>query len=184
MKEKPMDPEAPSVTHHRRSHSTISIEKQEVINEEVAQSWTREQVKNDKHTKQKNPLAGLTKDELLADVEAFAQEKNLTHILDDLKKGALIAQDPKSFESLTELSEGEKEILRREKTHRWSQPFMMYFMTSKFCFYDIVPILDRILTFLVLCAGSAIVQGMDQTAVNGAQECVYSLGLDGVRIVD
>ena len=27
---------------------------------------------------------------------------------------------------------------------------------------------------LVLCAGSAIVQGMDQTAVNGAQECVYS----------
>ena len=82
--------------------------------------------------RQKNPLASLTRDELFRDVELFAREKNLEHIVDELKRGALVAQDPKSFEELQELSEGEKELLRREKTPRWSQPFMMYFITSKY----------------------------------------------------
>ncbi|OOF91455.1 hypothetical protein ASPCADRAFT_134452 [Aspergillus carbonarius ITEM 5010] len=105
--------------------------------------------------RQKNPLASLTRDELFRDVELFAREKNLEHIVDELKRGALVAQDPKSFEELQELSEGEKELLRREKTPRWSQPFMMYFIT-------------------IFCAGSAIVQGMVQTAVNGAQEFYFA----------
>ena len=99
---------------------------------ELARNWSRDVIKNvDDKTQQKNPLASLSKEQLLADVEAFAQEKELEFILDDLKKGALVAQDPKAFESLDELSEEEKEWLRREKTHRWHQPFMMYFMTSK-----------------------------------------------------
>lgn len=172
MRDKETDPEAPVASQH--IEQTISMEKEQIASDaEIARTWSRDVIKVDERTKQKNPLAGLTKEELMADVETFAREKNLEHILDDLKKGALVAQSPKDFESFDELAEEEKEWLRREKTHRWSQPFMMYFMTS-----EVLPLMVRCsisLTpfYLVLCAGAAIVQGMDQTAVNGAQECVY-----------
>lgn len=82
-------------------------------------------------TKLKNPLAGMTKDELLAGVEAFAKEKDLEDILPLLHRGALVSQAPKNFENVAELSEDEKQWLRKEQTHRWKQPWMMYFMTSE-----------------------------------------------------
>lgn len=81
--------------------------------------------------KLKNPLAGFTREELMADVEKFANEKELQDILPMLKKGAFIAQDPKRFEQVEDLDPNEREWLRMEKTHRWKQPWMMYFMTSK-----------------------------------------------------
>ncbi|RJE24821.1 MFS sugar transporter [Aspergillus sclerotialis] len=153
MREDPTKREIISADHRENSSS---VEEQEFTDVEVARSWSKEAGagKATETEKQKNPLAGLTKEELLADVEAFAREKNLQHVVDDLKRGALVAQDPRRFESLSELSDNEKDLLRREKTHKWRQPFMMYFMT-------------------ILCAGSAIVQGMDQTAVNGAQEFYF-----------
>jgi MFS family permease len=100
-----------------------------------------------------NPLAGLTEQELLADVDLFLEEKGLQEHRDAFQRGALVAQvqnQPGAFENISILPEEEKEVLRREQTHRWSQPFMLYFLCT-------------------LCAGSAIVQGMDQSAVNGAQ---------------
>lgn len=131
MRDKETDPEAPVASQH--IERTIFMEKEKIASDaEIAQTWSHDVIKRDEKTKQKNPLAGLTKEELMADVEAFAREKDLEHILDDLKKGALVAQDPKAFESLDELSEEEKELLRRETTHKWHQPFMMYFMTSTF----------------------------------------------------
>ncbi|GKZ26094.1 hypothetical protein AbraIFM66951_009966 [Aspergillus brasiliensis] len=154
MGDKETDPENPTST-VQHLESFTAIEKQDV---EVARDWSRNLAESKNvttSTKQKNPLAGLTRDELFRDVESFARDKGLEHIMDELKRGSLVAQDPKAFESLDELSESDKELLRREKTHRWSQPFMMYFMT-------------------ILCAGSAIVQGMDQTAVNGAQEFYFA----------
>ncbi|OJJ06615.1 hypothetical protein ASPVEDRAFT_140116 [Aspergillus versicolor CBS 583.65] len=142
-------------TQHVETSSSTGPTKEDA---ELAKEWSRD-VKGDEESlpaskKLHNPLAGLTREQLLDDVERFAASKQLEHILPDLRKGALIAQDPKLFETLDDLSEEEKELIRREKTHRWSQPFMMYFMT-------------------ILCAGSAIVQGMDQTAVNGAQEYYF-----------
>jgi hypothetical protein len=101
----------------------------------------------------RNPLTGFTEEQVLADVETWCAEKGLTSDLDSFRKGALIArvgQRDDGFEYVNILSEEEKDWLRHEATHRWSQPFMLYFL-------------------VVLCAGSAIVQGMDQTAVNGAQ---------------
>jgi hypothetical protein len=74
----------------------------------------------------KNPLAGIPKAQLLSDVEEFAREKELTDILVLLKKGALVAQDPPSFETIEELDEDDKTTLRREITHRWSQPRVLY----------------------------------------------------------
>ncbi|KAF2452550.1 putative MFS myo-inositol transporter [Lineolata rhizophorae] len=109
-----------------------------------------ESVEKNANAALRNPLAGLSKKALFKDVETFAESKGLTEHIDILKKGALVAQNPSQFEMIEELSEEDKETLRMETTHRWKQPWMMYFMT-------------------VLCAGSAIVQGMDQTTVNGAQ---------------
>lgn len=128
MDKKINDPEAPALT-SQHLESSISIEKQDAA--ETARDWSRDVIKKDTNSKLKNPLAGLTREELYRDVEEFAREKALEHIVEQLKRGALVAQDPKIFEELDELSEGEKELLRREKTHRWNQPFMMYFMTSK-----------------------------------------------------
>lgn len=101
----------------------------------------------------RNPLKGMTQKEILEDVDAFIRQKGLEEYRDDFRKGALVAQVnniPGGFEEIENLGESEKDILRRETTHKWSQPFMLYFLCT-------------------LCAGSAIVQGMDQTAVNGAQ---------------
>jgi hypothetical protein len=103
--------------------------------------------------KLRNPLAGLSEEQVLADVETWCTEKGLSADLDSFRKDALIArvgQLDDGYEYVKELSEEEKGWLRHETVHRWSQPKMLYFL-------------------VVLCAGSAIVQGMDQTAVNGAQ---------------
>ncbi|WYZ43812.1 hypothetical protein EsH8_VII_000248 [Colletotrichum jinshuiense] len=105
----------------------------------------------------RNPLVGLTNDELMADVDAFVELKELVEHRDMFRKGAMVAQvsnRPDGFEALAVLNEEEKAVLRKEITHRWNQPTMLYFL-------------------VILLAGSAIVQGMDQTAVNGAQEYYY-----------
>lgn len=104
-------------------------------------------------TKLRNPLAGLSEEQVIADVDAWCVEKGLSEHQDAFRKGALIArvgQRDDGFEYVTQLSSEEKDMLRYEINHRWSHPFQLYFL-------------------VVLCAGSAIVQGMDQTAVNGAQ---------------
>lgn len=103
--------------------------------------------------KLRNPLAGMSEASVLADVDAFVSSKGLSAHRETFRKGALVArvgQRDDGFEYVGQLSEEEKGLLRREVSHRWDHPFALYFL-------------------VVLCAGSAIVQGMDQTAVNGAQ---------------
>jgi hypothetical protein len=68
----------------------------------------------------------------LQDVEEFAQEKGLTEIVDVLKKGALVAQDPGNFESIDELDDAERAALRNEIGHRWKHPPLLY-MTIIIC---------------------------------------------------
>ncbi|KAM0266944.1 hypothetical protein ACHAPA_006330 [Fusarium lateritium] len=111
-----------------------------------------------KATLLRNPLAGMTREQVLADVDGFVTEKGLDEHREDFRKGALVAQvnnQPGGFEKLDILTEDEKVILRKEETSRWHQPFDLYFLCT-------------------LCAGSAIVQGMDQTTVNGAQEFYFA----------
>ncbi|KAK1970831.1 hexose transporter [Colletotrichum sublineola] len=106
----------------------------------------------------RNPLVGLTTDELVAEADSFTESKGLQEHRDIFRKGAMVAQvinRPDGFESIAALNEEERAVLRKEITHRWSQPKALYFLCA-------------------LCAGSAIVQGMDQTAVNGAQEYYYA----------
>lgn len=90
----------------------------------------------------RNPLLGYSHSELMTDVDAFTEKYGLNEHRDSFRKGALVAQAsnrPDGFETITELTEEEKAVLRKEVTHRWDQPFMLYFLG-------------------LLCAGSAIVQ--------------------------
>lgn len=105
-----------------------------------------------------NPLAVRTKEELMSDVETFCQKFDLMDFIDDFRKGALVAQSPRDAQHLTELSAEDKEVLEREHTHRWSQPFTLYWLC-------------------VMCSLAAAVQGMDETVNNGAQ-ALYLSDLD------
>jgi hypothetical protein len=49
-------------------------------------------------------------------VEEFTREKGLEDRTEVFKKGALIAQNPKGFETIEELAEEDKEWIRRETT--------------------------------------------------------------------
>ncbi|TFK54520.1 hypothetical protein OE88DRAFT_1655224 [Heliocybe sulcata] len=96
-----------------------------------------------------NPLEGIPADQLMAEAEEFAKAHGLGHLSDEFRKGALVAQNPSGFESLTQLNEDDKAILRREITHKWDQPAQLYYL-------------------VLLCSVAAAVQGMDESVINGA----------------
>ncbi|KAK6332852.1 hypothetical protein TWF696_002873 [Orbilia brochopaga] len=97
----------------------------------------------------KNPLAGLSRDNLFAGVDRFADENSLEDIREDLRKGALIAQDPGNFEQLPELADDERRVLTDEAEHIYRQPMALYLS-------------------IIVCSIGAAVQGWDQTGSNGA----------------
>ena len=72
-------------------------------------------------------MADLTIDQVLRDVEEFAQHHQLQDILPELKKGALVARDPAEFETVPDLTEFELTALRDEVLHKWRQPRALYF---------------------------------------------------------
>lgn len=96
-----------------------------------------------------NPLSGIPQEQLMENAAAFARAHDLGHLEGIFQKGALVAQDPTAFESLDLLDEEDKNWLRREATHRWDQPKMLYYL-------------------VVLCSVAAAVQGMDEAVINGA----------------
>ncbi|KAF8645383.1 hypothetical protein AX16_007885 [Volvariella volvacea WC 439] len=104
---------------------------------------------NNVQAKIQNPLYGIPRETLFAQVEDFAREKGMEDITPLLKKGALLAQNPKDFENISELDEADREIIRRETTHKWSQPRDLYLT-------------------VIICSIAAAVQGWDQTGSNGA----------------
>ncbi|KAJ5684190.1 uncharacterized protein N7477_000535 [Penicillium maclennaniae] len=104
---------------------------------------------NNISAKIKNPLADLSQSQVLRDVEDFAQEYNVTDILPELKKGALVARDPSDYEAVCDLTDHEVSALRDEVLHKWRQPKALYFT-------------------IILCSIGAAVQGWDQTGSNGA----------------
>lgn len=75
-----------------------------------------------------NPLAPIAQEQLLEDAENFARTHGLLEYVDVIKKGALVAQNPSGFESISVLTEDEKAALRREIERPWSQPKMLYYL--------------------------------------------------------
>ena len=78
-----------------------------------------------------NPLANVSREKLFQDVEAFCTKFNLMDHLETFQKGALISQNPAGALDLVELDEADKNYIRREATHKWSQPFALYSMVCK-----------------------------------------------------
>lgn len=100
-----------------------------------------------------NPLAGLSHEQVEEDAERFAKDNGLAHLSETFRKAALVAQDssgtlqllslsavssnfsnafaPRAgFESLSQLTEEDKEVFRHEITHKWDQPKMLYFLVG------------------------------------------------------
>lgn len=73
----------------------------------------------------------------------------MEEFVEELKKGALVAQRPDSLETIEELSPEEVQTLQAEVTNRWRQPKMLYII-------------------IALNSVGAAIQGWDQTGSNGA----------------
>lgn len=96
-----------------------------------------------------NPLAGIPKAKLFQEVEKFCRDYDLMEKIEVMKKGALVAQSPLRYHEIEELSDEDIAILQHEKSHKWDQPWMLYWLT-------------------VMCAMGAATQGMDESVNNGA----------------
>ncbi|KIJ12349.1 L-arabinose isomerase [Paxillus involutus ATCC 200175] len=105
---------------------------------------------SDLNARLENPLRDIPHDRLLGDVEVFANEKSLLHILPELKKGALLAQDGNCYTQVDGFSEDEKRVLAEEVSNKWRQTGTLYQM-------------------VVMTSLAAAVQGMDEAVINGAQ---------------
>jgi hypothetical protein len=92
----------------------------------------------------RNPLAHLSNEEVIKDVEEFSRTHGFAEESDLLVRGALIAKDPPAFENVPGITESEKEAIRNEVLHKWRQPRRLYFT-------------------IILCSIGAAVQGWDQT---------------------
>ncbi|KAJ5198788.1 uncharacterized protein N7498_007905 [Penicillium cinerascens] len=99
---------------------------------------------------EKKETPGLPDIEGTRNVGEFCRKFDLMDDVETFKKGALISQNPESATMLPELSEVERESLVREHTHKWHQPWQLYFLA-------------------IMCSLAAAVQGMDETVNNGAQ---------------
>ncbi|KAJ6593680.1 putative transporter [Mycena capillaripes] len=124
---------------------------QKVDNEKTSFEEQRQiDLVNNANARIQNPLHGIPHDRLFAQVEAFTREKGFDDQLLLFQKAALLAQSPAKFESIPELEEADKAVIRREITHKWDQPKALYLT-------------------VILCSVAAAVQGFwDQTGSNGA----------------
>jgi hypothetical protein len=77
-----------------------------------------------------NPLAGKSRESVIRDARRFAHDHGMAEDEDDFVKGALVAREPDNFENIPELSEEDKAALRFEITHKWRQPFTLYFLVG------------------------------------------------------
>ncbi|KAG6088890.1 hypothetical protein E4U15_004883 [Claviceps sp. LM218 group G6] len=107
---------------------------------------------NNLQAKIRNPLEGISRDQLMQDVESFAQQRGLQGQTAILRKGALVAQDPSNIHRIDgpeKLTARELEVLNEEITHKRRMPL-------------------RLFLTIFTCSIGAAVQGWDQTGSNGA----------------
>ncbi|KIK16588.1 hypothetical protein PISMIDRAFT_113068 [Pisolithus microcarpus 441] len=97
-----------------------------------------------------NPLRGIPFETLMNDVEVFARERGLSHVLPELKKGALVAQDANAYKMHDMFTNEDRKFLEDEINHRWRQTGTLYYL-------------------VVMSSLAAAVQGMDEAVINGAQ---------------
>ncbi|KEY73789.1 hypothetical protein S7711_03094 [Stachybotrys chartarum IBT 7711] len=100
----------------------------------------------------RNPLEGLSREQLLRDADAWSELHGLQEHRDMIRKGALVAQNPAEahlIDGPQKLDDEELQILEREVTHKWDMP-------------------KKLFLTIATCSIGAAVQGWDQTGSNGA----------------
>lgn len=104
---------------------------------------TAEHARRNLNAKLSNPLAGFSHTELRNQGRTFAELHEMGDESDirAFELGAVLAQSPERYDNVAGLTNKEKAVLRREVTHRWSQPWKMHVV-------------------IMLCSLSATVQGM------------------------
>ena len=65
-------------------------------------------------------------------VEEFCQQNDLMEHVEMMKKGALASQTPHNIDNIPGLNDEDREILHHEKTHKWDQPWMLYWLVCEF----------------------------------------------------
>lgn len=105
-------------------------------------------------SKLENPLSGFTTQELIQQAQEFCQTNGLIDQVENFKRGAILAADPQDLDRIPGLTPEERQYVEDEANHRWRQPLMMYYIA-------------------VISSMAAIVQGMDEAVVNGAQIFYY-----------
>lgn len=100
-----------------------------------------------------NPIDAVPMHRIAADVRDFVTKEGLQDYYEEIHAGGLAAKIENKPGSANEIdiSDAAREALLFEETHAWrSTPKKLYLLCA-------------------LCAACAIVQGMDQTVINGAQ---------------
>jgi len=123
--------ETEKIEHRTPSDSTLSAKKDDVVRQNV-------------NAKLANPLKGMSMDELREAGRDYAKSKDINDGEDvrAFELGAILAQKPERYDRLKGMAkEEEMQVLDKEFTHKWSQPWKMYLV-------------------IVLCSTCAAVQGM------------------------
>lgn len=101
-----------------------------------------------------NPLSGFSIEELCRQAEEFCENNDMREHVESFKRGAILAAEQQNVDRVPNLTADERRFLEYETSHRWKQPFLMYYIA-------------------VISSMAAIVQGMDEAVVNGAQIFYY-----------
>lgn len=72
-----------------------------------------------------NPLAGVDPDQLMKDVDNFCSKYGLMESVDVIKRGALVARDPRRGTEVEGITVEEQEALVNEKARKWHHPWML-----------------------------------------------------------
>ncbi|GAA5853689.1 hypothetical protein JCM3766R1_000591 [Sporobolomyces carnicolor] len=140
----------PSTLRHLESHDERRRSSNSLTHVGSSSAGSTQLDEKKKQTKKLvNPLYGKSEEELMEDVDEFVEKTGLHDIHDLLRKAALVAQDKSNFDRLSQLDEEEKRFLREETTHKWRQTKTLYWQ-------------------VFMCSMCAVVQGMDETVINGA----------------
>lgn len=123
----------------------------------------------------RNPLEDISREQLMSNVQQYAQEHELLDIVPLLRKGAIAGQNPDDavnpgkLEVVGELDADDREVLVVERTSRWKQPRALYYT-------------------IILNSIAAAIQGWDQTgkpsmsSTTNSTQMLTILGSNGANL--
>ena len=99
----------------------------------------------------RNPLLGYSPAQIEARVQDFVSNKGLEEYHELFLKGAFCAQAQSTghYDKVPYLTSEDHEVLAKEKTKKWHQPFILYWLA-------------------ICCSAAAAIQGADESVINGA----------------